>query len=306
MSAQRFQSLLTMICTLFVLLLSGAIHASSPKKIGKIRQWKDARFARKSDNAIVASVPVVTVFIHGVMANANEGKSYAKHHYFIEGPCYFIAMPDEVKWFPFGWATWLRDVRKGCLAQDDEIRFLYDHVSTILKEHPDHQMVLYGVSRGASLIVNFIAFLQEEDPALLERIGGAVVESPFAHMYDVLEHKRTITFLPSLKIKHKIFHTIMFPRHDIEGIQPINSVSKIPHTVPFFFAGTVNDIVIPIFSTQRLFDALYDQRLQCVCPDELCVMTQFCSIHGGRHASMLCEQYRQQLIAFYRGIGLAK
>lgn len=268
-------------------------------------QSEQMRYARHELQVIPARVPTVTVFIHGIKTDERQGMCYRAHHYFVEGPWHNIIMPDKItkqqrtSWIPHHWYGYMNQLRKGSLGQDDEIDHVARELEFVLEQYPDHAIVLYGVSRGAALAINTTAYLQKHRPAMVGRINALVLEAPFAHVNDILERSTILSLNLPLSIKQQLFNWCYFPKHRIEGAQPITSIAHVPDSIPLFFAGTIHDEMVPLESTKRLVNAAHVARDQDdAAPLELCV------VKVGDHARMFCEQYRQHLISFYRKIGL--
>lgn len=256
-------------------------------------------------HAIPARVPVVTVFIHGIKTDERQGNYYHTHHYFVEGPWYNVIMPDKISklqrtsWMPHHWYGYLSQLRKGSLGQEEEVKLVVQELQKVRAQYPNHAIVLYGVSRGAALALNTVAYMQQHNPEALHTVAALVLEAPFAHVNDTIAKSTFRMWNPPMNIKQKIFNWYYFPHHQINGVQPITSIAHVPTAMPLFFACTINDDMVPVESTQRLYRTVQGQRSAS---DASVVL---CTVKTGDHARMFCEEYRQQLIGFYRAVGLA-
>lgn len=109
-------------------------------------------------------------------------------------------------------------------------------------KYPTGAIVLYGFSRGAATIFNFLAteYVYKKD----QRVVACVLEA----CYDALP-------LPSL-VPFTLFNAI-FPGYDYYGTQPIDVVKKFPHDIPVLFVTSAGDTRVPKTRTSHLCIQLY-------------------------------------------------
>ena len=138
-----------------------------------------------------------------------------------------------------------------CLAQNADIAEHQKRYDLCVKEYPDSDLILYGVSRGAATTFNACAYNQYDTQkirlivleACFDSVAGAVHNSPLFLKWKALE---------KVFLKTVMSHT----QFQEQGIAPINMVDKFPENVPVIFITSARDCIVPIASVQRVVDAL--------------------------------------------------
>lgn len=121
-------------------------------------------------------------------------------------------------------------------------------VRKCIKEHPKKNIVLFGMSKGAStVLVSLLSFTTEE----LERISLVVLEAPFTTLPTVLERLRypvswALTFLE---------WTTLYKRTQLSPLDAVKSES-FPLNKPMLFITSKSDIVTPKEDVMPLIDVL--------------------------------------------------
>ena len=111
------------------------------------------------------------------------------------------------------------------------------------------EVVLYGLSRGASTIVNVLGkWIKEEKK--LPNIKAVILESPFAHCEDALEGFAENMHMPLFLMR--FFVKRCFKEYTRHKNAPIDWINEIKKPIPFLFICTEEDRVVPAKSTKRL------------------------------------------------------
>jgi hypothetical protein len=190
---------------------------------------------------------MVTIFLHGQGGDRHHGEYYhASRGGPIEGPLMTIDFGDA------------HDLRATDLGQQNNI-------STALvaarkaRELGFGKICIATESRGAATAINLSS--SEEGCKFLTEMGGDVciiAISPFARSQDAV--RNAVPCLAS--VKHQIPNAalnasmrIALPKHDPNGIQPIDSASLIPRAVPTFYICSTGDGLIPASSTEEVYKA---------------------------------------------------
>lgn len=177
--------------------------------------------------------------------NPNSLYEYAANkHYLITAPFVTFDYPDATYKF-----------RKSSLAQAVDInRLAYVFKKTLQKYNKD--IILFGVSRGASTIINFMGQKKPGD------VQALILESPFDTMENVVAHKvrqARLHKVPGIKqLSHAIISGI-FLKYHMNGIRPIDLVSHTPKQTPILFICSEQDTLIPISSTINLYQTLKEK-----------------------------------------------
>lgn len=148
-----------------------------------------------------------------------------------------------------GWRKYYK-VHRSSLAQQDEIDLLETQYQRLCSTSPDSDgMLLMGVSRGASVIINFVALKKPE------YIRALVLEAPFDRAKNIM-----CSFLRKIPYGQKLayyFLRLAFPRHNQKSnLHPEALVGDIPLALPILLICSKKDTVIPCTSTINLFNLL--------------------------------------------------
>ncbi|MCX5922009.1 MAG: hypothetical protein NTX86_01645 [Candidatus Dependentiae bacterium] len=158
----------------------------------------------------------------------------------------------------------------------------------------DHKkVILVGVSRGASTIINYLGLCKPNN------IIAAVLESPYDHTEKIGDYFLDVIFKSIMseygKNKFKKFLQLFFVNYKHNGIQPICLTAHIPHTIPLLFISSEHDGIIPSWSTKNLYDALREAGHQ---------NAYLLSCQHGAHGRIIWgkdgKKFRNIVHAFYR------
>lgn len=238
-------------------------------------------------SSIICSNPEANVstvlFAHGLNGNSNSLRFYQLLGIIHEN-AHSFNFPDAEH----------KDITQSDLAQKRDLAALkaaYRNIET--REKP----ILVGVSRGAAAVLNFMAL---EKP---EHIAAIVVESPFGHVHDVVEHltSRRLQRLPVF-LQARILNFLkggisqVLPHFDDQGAHPIELIHQIDKETPVLFICSKEDSLVPCHSTLRLYQELKNSGHKKV--------HIFIFEHGNHANLILQEEYREVVHAFYRHYNL--
>jgi len=199
----------------------------------------------------------VYLFTHGQSGNGKQADAYYASGMFVQ---------DCLGYSTFNFPeVQNHDINLANLGQDDDICALYcaykKTVSILAKRGiTEPTIILTGLSRGSSATLNFLGIMSLCKPDELHYIKGAVLESPFAHMYDIYNHmlhkkrflcRYVIELLGDLVIKSAIA-----PQYDSYGIHPCDIITDISPDIALLFISSKKDQIIPHISTEFLYEKL--------------------------------------------------
>lgn len=153
--------------------------------------------------------------------------------------------------------TWYEGNKPSCLAQDADINALKDWYDASVREN--HKVILYGLSRGAATVLNFLAIHKPKN------VACAVLESPFDDLETIVQDQLKsfgIGYIPGLGTLASACITpivTLYPRllnHTVFGVYPKDVVHEIPHDIPLMFISSKQDSLIPQSSTQNIVDII--------------------------------------------------
>lgn len=190
------------------------------------------------------------------------------------------------------------------LAQTNEILRFKDaflSMSKTLQEEQgsNYKIVLYGLSRGASTIIMFLATY----PELCNHVAAVIVESPFDSIDTIITSKiqsMGLEKVVSLQAGQRIFQSI-FKLYNPTFPAPANVITKIPYEIPIIFVCTKEDATVPHHSTKNLYHALlFDGHDKA----------HLIEVERGKHGKILQgpdgDTYQKEIFHFYKKYGLLK
>ncbi|MCX5921996.1 MAG: hypothetical protein NTX86_01580 [Candidatus Dependentiae bacterium] len=224
----------------------------SHKKLGRLALLLILALAlpscRKPVKAEQRQEEVVTVYSHGYVCNkliAHVFHTSLKHPNKLCANAFMIGTMHS-----FNYSDYLNPLST-YLGQRSDIKRLH-------KACKDHKkVILVGVSRGASTIINYLGTYKPTN------IIAAIVESPFDNFENVAENfmatsrvfKRVVTPKNKEKIKH-FCRRLLFRNYRPNETQPINVAPDVPKDIPLLLISSDQDTLIPAQSTKNIYDVL--------------------------------------------------
>lgn len=240
------------------------------------------------------SSSIAYVFAHGLGANQTQAAKLFKPHRqesILYGPTAVFDFPDAKKEDNDYNARYVN------LGQTRDIQCLA-HACNRTRQHlPDcKEIVLLGVSRGSAAILNYAA-LYPDAP-----VKAIVAEAPFDHLKNIVKHllKRFhLSWMPfskkiGMKLAQQRFHDL-----NINGLFPINTVTKINKNIPILLVHSQKDAVIPITSVYTLYIALRTSG-----HDHVYLLDLPSGDHGKLMFSSNALAYQNVVHAFYKKYNL--
>ena len=213
----------------------------------------------------------------------------------MEGKVFTYDYPDATKHF------WRVNFTQTGLAQHNEIMGLkkaYEQTKASLKKstNPNKDLVLVGLSRGASSILIFAGLHKPE------QVKGIIVESPFDSTRTIAQNMLRKLHLDSVPGMQTLGHwaiSAIFWQHSTRGIQGIDSVESIDKDLPILFVCSREDSLIPVESTIALYKKLRENGHKKV---------HIFIANAGRHGRILHgsdgKKYQRIVHAFYQKYGM--
>ncbi|HZW61409.1 MAG TPA: hypothetical protein VFF04_04230 [Candidatus Babeliales bacterium] len=241
---------------------------------------------------------VVFLFAHGIAdsgqqaynkyaktAPTQDGRYIVNPRYIIDEPIITFDFPDAQSWL----AKKIKvDFTRTSLAQENEIHALLMAYKETRTKHPDAKIVLVGLSRGASTILNFVALHNPEN------IIALVLESPFDAFSTAVED-RVKSRLARFCIRKAMDKKLFFWKHDTNRLNPIDLVHKIRIDMPILFICSEQEMTVPMASSERLTQKLIETGHTDI---------YLLKLKYGKHAHLLAgldgNIYQRTAHAFYR------
>lgn len=193
------------------------------------------------------------IFSHGLADTHKQAYQYLKSNtdftkpYSISGSYITFDFPDALEY-----GARVR-TKKASLGQENEInRFAKTYFNSFSF---NHRAIALGVSRGASVLINFIALY---NPYTMH---AAVLESPFDSVENIvlaMIHRARLAWIPKAKEIGLALTRFIFTKYHPQGIRPIDIVDKIYPDLPLLFVCCAQDKLVPVWSTINLYKKLID------------------------------------------------
>lgn len=189
------------------------------------------------------------VYIDQEILSQNQDHAY-NDRFIITTPFVTFDYPDSTDRF------YRINIRRSGLAQTVDINHLAWVFNKTYKKY-QRDIVLMGVSRGASTIITFVG---QERP---DHVSALILESPFDAMETVIAHKikqARLHKIPGLQqLSHAIVSSVFFKYH-MNGIRPIDLITQIDKNIPILLICSLEDTLVPPVSTIRLYQTLYNDN----------------------------------------------
>ncbi len=134
------------------------------------------------------------------------------------------------------------------VAGRDDIRQHHAAIRDCSTQNPGKNIVLYGVSRGASMTFLSVATLTESQRKNVKLI---ILEAPFDTVPNVLTQRHG-SFIGSIEL----YLLETFGKYDSTFITPLDAVQTFPLDIPVVFITTLSDKIVHHTATQNLIDGL--------------------------------------------------
>ncbi|HEV2600670.1 MAG TPA: hypothetical protein VGT41_00095 [Candidatus Babeliales bacterium] len=279
------------------LLLAGgyAIHklVQTACRLSEKHAPKIALDQSHADNKEKNDKPFATLFAHGHGGGIDHMNIYTGDYLPTSKnvPCQFLNKPEykAKEFFKYSY-----------LAQEGDIQILKASYEELQK---DHNIILFGVSRGASVIRNFLGRYRAS------QVKAAVEESPFASLEDVTTHivsKEADKIVPFPFVVKKVLGDIiascakiMFKGYSPYGIRPVDVAAKVDPELPILVVCSKEDDVIPASSSIKLYEKIKQAGHK---------KAHLLVLDHGQHAYITAGRdglkYRNVLHAFYQKYNL--
>jgi len=235
------------------------------------------------------------LFSHGFGETYRQANRYLRQYYNCLGMLrtnenYILDTP--IKLFNYPDAGRPPFLFKTSFGQKNEI----DALKKAYYEMLDDNIILFGVSRGAAVAVNFAGIYR---PA---RLKALVVEAPFDHIKNVFDTHwfvNTISKVPLISKPFMFKFFLWLTKYQEDGEHPIDNVGNIRHDLPVLFMCSKADGVVPYRSTVDLYKRLVANGHPNV------YLVRF---ETGKHAKLLQSEHgqvcRDLVHVFYEKYGL--
>ena len=253
-----------------------------------------------ASTSTLCTTPTITLFSHGIADTWKQARRYTKSYtrkngIVVKNDRYLINTPYVSFNYPDATTKFYRvNYNETSFGQKNEIDRLYKGYQHITTKSKNCNVILKGVSRGASNLLIFAGLYQ------LENVRAMVLESPYHIMAEVIESKMqqmNLTWLP-LSYGEFVAESI-FKKYTRYGHSPANCIENIAKELPILIICSKEDSLVPYTSSLNVYKKLVETGHTHV--------YIFIAEHG-RHAFILQgpdgEKYQQVVNAFYKKYNL--
>lgn len=193
------------------------------------------------------------VFCHGFLANRKHG-----YHYLHGLDYYQGTIPHSLVTFDFpeadtGWQ--LPEIDMINFGQAADINQLDCVIKALRARFPHKRIILYGVSRGASAIINYLAYKGDQ---AVDDIALAILESPFDQVLSVVRNLLAKAYLhkvPGIMRFARLVLRKLVPAYKEQGPHPIEQIKYVSSQIPLLFIACEGDDIIKPENTQAVVEA---------------------------------------------------
>ena len=231
--------------------------------------------------------PIGSIFAHGIADTREQAYKYHGKEVLLK-PFLLFNFPDST-------TSFVRVKRQyTSLGQDNEIARLNKVYQEYAIQTPE--IILFGLSRGASTILNFVATHQPT------QVVALVLESPFDCVESIIKKKLQqfgLSFSEGNIAWGQRVMSFIFALYNPLGIHPINVVQNIDKNIPILIICSKQDQLVPYTSSVELYKKLIASGHK---------KTHIRTIDFGKHSKILWdmqqETYRNCTHAFYKKYNL--
>lgn len=228
----------------------------------------------------------VYLFAHGLSCNEQQAYKYCsfkQNCWLLKEPLVTFNFPDATNGFNCSLTS---------LAQTNEIEALKNAYKSAKKK--GECIILAGMSRGAATIITFAGTKSAK------RLKAIIAESPFDSISNIIDYRlkqEHISWIPQFITQTA--PKVVFNQYDPHGVFPITVVKNIRHDLPLLLVCSLEDLIIPAYSTVQLYLQLRDTGHEHV---------YLVLLNKGHHGALLWQDdgdtYLAIVHAFYQKYGL--
>lgn len=242
---------------------------------------------------------IVTLFSHGIADTWKQVRWYVKsynskgtiHHnerHTINTPFASFNYPDATTKF------YRVNYNEASFGQANEMSRLYNVYQKTLEHFDNPDIILYGLSRGASNVAIFAALYD------ISYVKAIILESPYFTMAEVVQNMlfhRNLSWVPLSYAEMLV--ELIFKKYTRYGNTPANCITSIPKDIPILIVCSQEDSLVPYTSSINVYKKLRESG-----HDNTYI---FITEHG-KHAAILSgidgEKYQWVINAFYKKYNL--
>jgi hypothetical protein len=150
-------------------------------------------------------------------------------------------------------ANYIPKFAASSVGQKKDIKALHKYYKKHIKNNPDTDIVLYGDSRGAATIFNFISLHKPE------QVKAAVLEGIFDTIPHCIKHFLYDDKLPQAEARLHQLLSLSLGQYRRSGINPRKCAEFITDDIPLLFVISLKDGIIPPQSTIGLYKRLKER-----------------------------------------------
>ena len=227
------------------------------------------------------------IYVHGFGSNATKKNHYVKCAVIPE---HTLAFDFQDAWLQvniFGREMGL-NLWNSCIGQDDDMQRLSDIIDACPQD-----VVLFGESRGASTIINYLGSALAQP----EKVKAVILDSPFDTLIHVLSHRMKRYFADKFidpKTVEKLLPFLCW-KYKLDGIQPIHAIKNISREIPILLICSREDTQVPWKSSHLLYKELRKKG-----HEKVFVYSVAYGSHGRIMQGKAKKFYRKVVHAFYK------
>jgi len=235
------------------------------------------------------SSSIEAIFAHGIADTHKQAYRYSIKEVLTK-PFLTFDFPDATESF-------IRVKRQHTsLAQDNEIARLDEIYQKACAINKTGKIILFGLSRGASTILNFTATHQPK------QVLALILESPFDCVESIIINKLKQFRMPvndrTIAWGQKVM-SFLFSHYNPQGIHPVDVLDTIDKNIPIFIVCSKQDKLVPCTSSANIYKKFVESGHKKV---------HFLIVDSGNHSKILWdaqeEVYRHCTHAFYKKYNL--
>jgi len=248
---------------------------------------------------LLQSKQPTTLFCHGIVDSKSQADRYQD---FLQEPKVAFDFPDAQEPSGLNFNNLIFNSCAFCGKKPVNLEKMYmgqgPDITALKKQiHPKESYVLYGLSRGGSTIVNYLA---QNNPKNIQAVVLDAAPADMVSTVNILQHTIGYKLAPTRAYQEYVFNTL-FPAYPINSITPLQDIARINNkNLPVLIVHSHKDTRVHISSAWQLYLAFKQAHFTNV---YLLELTQ------GTHAHYMKgpekNVYLNALHSFYKKYNLA-
>ena len=208
---------------------------------------------------LLQSKQPTTLFCHGIVDSKSQADRYQD---FLQEPKIAFDFPDAQEPSGLNFNNLIFHSCAFCGKKPVNLEKMYmgqgPDITTLKNQiDPDESYILYGLSRGGSTVINYLA---QNNPTNVQAVVLDAAPADMVSTVNILQHSIGYKFAPTRDYQEYIFNTL-FPAYPRNSTTPLQDIGHIKNKdLPIFIVHSHQDTRVHISSAWQLYLAFKQEN----------------------------------------------